>query len=174
MVLIKSNDASVTYAKPTTAAALVWRNFSFIYVDNQQQNFVSCDACKSKYRQNFSPYSKFIVHRFVKYLLSMKLTAAQKQKRNRENLKRKGRHNTVKAKNRERTQNLRSKLSDFQREQYRNHDAAARKRTRAANKHQSNASFGSKQSLALDLSKTSFAELRPQYVMTKALMSHRV
>ncbi|CAF3378490.1 unnamed protein product [Rotaria socialis] len=67
----------------------------------------------------------------------MKLTAAQKQKRNRENLKRKGRHNTVKAKNRERTQNLRSKLSDFQREQYRNHDAAARKRTRAANKHQS-------------------------------------
>ncbi|CAF4493223.1 unnamed protein product [Rotaria socialis] len=46
MVLIKSNDASVTYAKPTTAAALVWRNFSFIYVDNQQQNFVSCDACK--------------------------------------------------------------------------------------------------------------------------------
>ncbi|CAF3414814.1 unnamed protein product, partial [Rotaria socialis] len=86
---------------------------------------------------NFSPYSKFIVHRFVKYLLSMKLTAAQKQKRYRENLKRKGRHNTMKAKNRERTQNLRSKLSDFQREQYRNHDAAARKRTRAANKHQS-------------------------------------
>ncbi|CAM4965649.1 unnamed protein product [Rotaria socialis] len=67
----------------------------------------------------------------------MKLTAAQKQKRYRENLKRKGRHNTMKAKNRERTQNLRSKLSDFQREQYRNHDAAARKRARAANKHQS-------------------------------------
>ncbi|CAF4548749.1 unnamed protein product [Rotaria socialis] len=83
----------------------------------------------------------------------MKLTAAQKQKRNRENLKRKGRHNTVKAKNRERTQNLRSKLSDFQREQYRNHDAAARKRTRAANKHQSNASFGSKQSLGPSLHK---------------------
>ncbi|CAF5127195.1 unnamed protein product, partial [Rotaria magnacalcarata] len=34
-------------------------------------------------------------------------------------------------------QNFRSKLSDFQREQYRNHDAAARKRARAASKHQS-------------------------------------
>ncbi|CAF2035185.1 unnamed protein product [Rotaria magnacalcarata] len=87
--------------------------------------------------RNFSPYSKFIVHRFVKYLLSMKLTAAQKQKRYRENLKRKGRHNTMKAKNRERMQNFRSKSSDFQREQYRNHDAAACKRARAASKHQS-------------------------------------
>ncbi|CAF4387316.1 unnamed protein product, partial [Rotaria socialis] len=46
MELIKSNDASVTFAEPTTAASLVWRNFSCIYVDNQKQNFVSCDTCK--------------------------------------------------------------------------------------------------------------------------------
>ncbi|CAF3468928.1 unnamed protein product [Rotaria socialis] len=172
-------------------------------------------------------------------------------------------------------QNFRSKLSDFQREQYRNHDAVARKRARAASKHQSKYVFlrilitGRKKNLpqdpakqklviqaitqsigllgpsfpkrntrhlscklkddivkfycrddisyqmpgkrdtivvrqngtksthqkrillynirkvhqlflsersgsALDLSKTSFAELRPQYVMIKALMSHRV
>ncbi|CAF4182843.1 unnamed protein product [Rotaria magnacalcarata] len=50
-------------------------------------------------------------------------------------------------------QNFRSKLSDFQREQYRNHDAAARKRARAASKHQSNASFGSKQSLGKSVKK---------------------
>ncbi|CAF1298029.1 unnamed protein product [Rotaria magnacalcarata] len=68
----------------------------------------------------------------------MKLTAAQKQKRYPENLKRKGRHNTMKAKNRERMKNILSKLSDFQREQYRNHNAEARKRARAVNKHQSN------------------------------------
>jgi glycyl-tRNA synthetase alpha subunit len=48
----------------------------------------------------------------------MKLTAAQKQKRYRENLKRKGRHNVMKAKHRERMKDIRSKLSDFQREQY--------------------------------------------------------
>ncbi|CAF4615066.1 unnamed protein product [Rotaria socialis] len=172
-------------------------------------------------------------------------------------------------------QNFRSKLSDFQREQYRNHDAVARKRARAASKHQSKYVFlrilitGRKKNLpqdpakqklviqaitqsigllgpsfpkrntrhlscklkddivkfycrddisyqmpgkrdtivvrqngtksthqkrillynirkvhqlflsersgsALDLSKTSFAELRPQYVMIKALMSHRI
>ncbi|CAF5120222.1 unnamed protein product [Rotaria magnacalcarata] len=59
----------------------------------------------------------------------------------------------MKAKNRERMQNFRSKLSDFQREQYRNHDAAARKRARAASKHQSNASFGSKQSLGKSVKK---------------------
>ncbi|CAF3801465.1 unnamed protein product [Rotaria magnacalcarata] len=34
----------------------------------------------------------------------------------------------MKAKNRERMKNIHSKLSDFQREQYRNYDAAARKR----------------------------------------------
>ncbi len=53
----------------------------------------------------------------------MKLTGAQKQKRYRENLKRKGRHNVMKAKNRERMKNMRIKLSDFQREQYRKRDA---------------------------------------------------
>lgn len=63
----------------------------------------------------------------------MKLTAAQKQKRYRENLKRKGRHNATKAKNRERMRNVRSQLSDFQREQYRKRDATARKAARAAN-----------------------------------------
>jgi hypothetical protein len=67
----------------------------------------------------------------------MTLTAAQKQKRYRENLKRKGRHNAMKAKNRERMKNMRSKLSDFQREQYRKRDAAAHKNARAANKQQS-------------------------------------
>ncbi|CAF0750698.1 unnamed protein product [Didymodactylos carnosus] len=77
----------------------------------------------------------------------MKLTAAQKQKRYRENLTRKGRHNAMKAKNRERMTNVRSKLSDHQREQYRKRDAAARKSVRAANRRQSSASFGSKHSL---------------------------
>jgi hypothetical protein len=97
----------------------------------------------------------------------MKLTAAQKQKRYRENLKRKGRHNAMKAKNRERMRNVRSKLSNFQREQYRKRDAASRKSVRTANEQQSryviytctayanyviffillSASFGSKQSL---------------------------
>ena len=43
----------------------------------------------------------------------MKLTAAQKQMRYREILKRKDRHNAMKAKNRERMKNMRSKLSDF-------------------------------------------------------------
>ena len=49
-------------------------------------------------------------------------------------MKKKGRHNEMKAKNRERMKNVRSKLSDFQREQYRRRDAAAHKNTRAANK----------------------------------------
>ncbi|CAF1333987.1 unnamed protein product [Rotaria magnacalcarata] len=59
----------------------------------------------------------------------------------------------MKAKNRERMKNILSKLSDFQREQYRNHNAEARKRARAVNKHQSNASFGSKQSLGNSVKK---------------------
>ena len=67
----------------------------------------------------------------------MKLTAAQKQKRYRENMKKKGRHNEMKAKNRERMKNVRSKLSNFQREQYRRCDAAAHKNARDANKQQS-------------------------------------
>ncbi len=46
----------------------------------------------------------------------MKLTAAEKQKRYRENVKRKGRHNAIKAKNRQRMKNMCSKLPDFQRE----------------------------------------------------------
>ena len=49
-------------------------------------------------------------------------------------MKKKGRHNEMKAKNRERMKNVRSKLSNFQREQYRRRDAAAHKNTRAANK----------------------------------------
>ena len=56
----------------------------------------------------------------------MKLTAAQKQKRYRENLKKKGRHNTMKAKNRERMKNMRSKLSNFQRERYLKRDATSK------------------------------------------------
>ncbi|CAM4944371.1 unnamed protein product, partial [Rotaria socialis] len=47
MELIKSNDASVTFDKPTTTTtSLIWRNFNCIYVDNRKQNFVSCDTCK--------------------------------------------------------------------------------------------------------------------------------
>jgi len=96
----------------------------------------------------------------------MKLTAAQKQKRYRENMIKKGRHNAMKAKNLERMKNVRSELSDFQREKYRKLGAVARKNARAANKRQSkyviftstayvkrvicfifrSASFGSKQS----------------------------
>ncbi|CAF0905978.1 unnamed protein product [Adineta steineri] len=78
----------------------------------------------------------------------MKLTAAQKQKRYRENLKRKGGHNAMKAKNRERMRNMRSQLSDFQREQSRKRDATARKAARAANDRRLNASFSSKQILS--------------------------
>ena len=67
----------------------------------------------------------------------MKLTTAQKQKHYRENMKSKGRHNEMKAKNHERMKNVRSKLSNFQREQYRRRDAAGHKNARAANKQQS-------------------------------------
>jgi hypothetical protein len=67
----------------------------------------------------------------------MKLTAAQKQKRYRENLKRKGRHNEMKAKNRTRMKNARQQLSDYQREQYRKRDAIAHRNSRAQNKSQS-------------------------------------
>jgi hypothetical protein len=56
----------------------------------------------------------------------MKLTTAQKQKRYRENLKRKGRHNAMKAKNLERMKNIRSKLSNFQREHYRQRDTTSK------------------------------------------------
>ncbi|CAF4797217.1 unnamed protein product [Rotaria sp. Silwood1] len=77
----------------------------------------------------------------------MKLTAAQKQKRYRDKLKQNGRHNAMKAKNRARMKIARSKLSDFQREQYRKRDAAAHRSARAAKKFQLNASFNSKQSL---------------------------
>jgi hypothetical protein len=56
----------------------------------------------------------------------MKLTAAQKQKRYRENLKRKGRHNAMKAKNREIMKNVRSKTYNFQREQYLKRDATSK------------------------------------------------
>ncbi len=59
----------------------------------------------------------------------MKLTTAQKQKRYRENLKRKGRHNAMKAKNLERMKNMRSKLSNSQREQYRQRDATSKSTT---------------------------------------------
>ncbi|CAF1125761.1 unnamed protein product [Adineta steineri] len=83
----------------------------------------------------------------------MKLTAAQKQKRYREKLKRKGRHNAMKAKNRERMRNMRSQLSDFEREQYRKRDATARKAARAANDRLSNASFSSKQTLGKAIQK---------------------
>ena len=41
--LIENNDSSVTYVSPTTASSQVWQNFRCIYVDNQKQNFVSCD-----------------------------------------------------------------------------------------------------------------------------------
>ncbi|CAF3317809.1 unnamed protein product [Rotaria sp. Silwood2] len=77
----------------------------------------------------------------------MKLTAAQKQKRYRDKLKQNGLHNATKAKNRARMKIARSKLSDFQREQYRKRDAAAHRSARATKKLQSNASFNSKQSL---------------------------
>jgi len=56
----------------------------------------------------------------------MKLTAAQKKKRYGENLKRKGRHNAMKAKNRERMKNMRSKISNFQQEKYRKHHATSK------------------------------------------------
>ncbi len=62
----------------------------------------------------------------MQYLLDKKLTAAQKQKRYRENLKRKGRHNAMKAKNREIMKNVRSKTYNFQREQYLKRDATSR------------------------------------------------
>jgi hypothetical protein len=43
----------------------------------------------------------------------------------------------MKAKNRERMKNMRSKLSDFQGEHYRKHDAASRKSARTSNERQS-------------------------------------
>lgn len=64
----------------------------------------------------------------------MKLTAAQKQKRYRQNLKKNGRHESMKAKNRLRMRRFRRELSDHQREQYRKRDAAAKKHARAAQK----------------------------------------
>lgn len=64
----------------------------------------------------------------------MKLTAAQKQKRYRENLKKNGRHESMKTKNRLRMRRFRRHLSDFQREQFRKRDAVAKRRARAVQK----------------------------------------
>jgi hypothetical protein len=44
--LIKSADTSVAFVKPKTASSGVWKNFSYIYVSNNKQDFVSCDTCK--------------------------------------------------------------------------------------------------------------------------------
>ncbi|CAF3373060.1 unnamed protein product, partial [Rotaria sp. Silwood2] len=44
--LIKNDDTSVIFVKPTTASSTVWKKFSHIYVHNKKQNFVSCDTCK--------------------------------------------------------------------------------------------------------------------------------
>lgn len=44
--LIKNDDTSVRFAKPTTTSSMVWQKFSHIYVNNKKQNFASCDTCK--------------------------------------------------------------------------------------------------------------------------------
>ncbi|CAF1366211.1 unnamed protein product [Rotaria sordida] len=44
--LIKNDDISVIFVKPTTASSIVWQKFSHIYVDSKKQNFVSYDTCK--------------------------------------------------------------------------------------------------------------------------------
>jgi hypothetical protein len=44
--LIKSHDARLTFAKPKTASSKVWLTFSYVHIDNQKQDFVSCDTCK--------------------------------------------------------------------------------------------------------------------------------
>ena len=62
----------------------------------------------------------------------MALIAAEKRKSYRETLKKKALHQTMKAENRERMKVARSKLSDFQLEQYRRHDAAVQENARAA------------------------------------------
>ena len=68
--------------------------------------------------------------------VTMKFSAAQKQKRYPEKLKKNDLHNAMKAKNRARMEISRSKLSDFQREQYRNRDARVHHNARATKKFQ--------------------------------------
>ena len=44
--LIQTHDTNITYVKPTTASSLVWKKFSYVHINNKNQNFVSCDTCK--------------------------------------------------------------------------------------------------------------------------------
>jgi hypothetical protein len=44
--LIKNNDSSLAFVKPKTSSSRVWLNFSYVYINNKKQDFVSCDTCK--------------------------------------------------------------------------------------------------------------------------------
>ncbi len=44
--LIKNEDTSLAFVKPQTLSSSVWQYFSWIYINNKKQDFVSCDICK--------------------------------------------------------------------------------------------------------------------------------
>ncbi|CAF3148872.1 unnamed protein product [Rotaria sp. Silwood2] len=44
--LIQDDDKSLTFVKPKTASSHVWKKYSYIYVSNKKQDFVSCDEFK--------------------------------------------------------------------------------------------------------------------------------
>jgi len=46
--LIKNYDGSLTFVKPkkVSSSSSVWSSFSYVYVSNRKQDFVSCDKCK--------------------------------------------------------------------------------------------------------------------------------
>ena len=44
--LIKNHDASLTFVKPKISTSSVWLSFSYVYINNRKQDFVSCDKCK--------------------------------------------------------------------------------------------------------------------------------
>lgn len=46
--LIKNDDPNITFVKPKSSPlqSQVWTNFSYVYCNNNKQNFVCCDGCK--------------------------------------------------------------------------------------------------------------------------------
>ena len=44
--LIKNSDVHLVFGKPKTSSFQAWLTFSYVYINNQKQDFVCCDICK--------------------------------------------------------------------------------------------------------------------------------
>ncbi|UJR13010.1 hypothetical protein I4U23_000036 [Adineta vaga] len=63
--LIKNQDGRLTFIKPNnTSSSKVWSNFSYVYIDNRQQNFVCCQICKEVlHHKSINGTSSMIKHK---------------------------------------------------------------------------------------------------------------